>query len=257
VFRLMQLKPPQGWIAVAWELAIVTLGVLIALATQQWADERIWLGKVETSKAALRDELSEHYSNAVEFRTVYPCLQAQLAKLRGRVLASGAVMEPAPIYQESGSDFVLRIPSKEYPTDVWEAAVNDGTMQRLEPTVRRQLAGHYTMLATILNMRLANDQSEKGLSALAHRLPLDPTVRYSIIKEIEQLSGRLEYLDLLNGQVIDYLQKANMLPSSGEARSLTERYGTYRFCKAQSLPMRSFEEAMEAVPSDRSPGGAP
>jgi hypothetical protein len=93
--------------------------------------ERSWLGKVETSKAALRDEVSEHYSNAVEFRTVYPCMQAQLAQLRDRVLASGAVMVPAPIYQESGSDFVLRIP----------------------------------------------------------------------------LSGRLEYLDLLNGQVIDYSKR--------------------------------------------------
>ena len=253
MFRLMQFKPPHGWIAVAWELAIVTLGVLIALATQQWADERTWRGKVETSKAALRDELSEHYSYAVEFRTVYPCLQTQLAQLRERVLASKAVLDPAPIYQEPGSDFVLRIPSKEYPTEVWEAGVNDGTSQRLEPTVRRQLAGHYAQLATILNMRLANDQSEKGLAALAYALPLDPTVRFSIIKELEQISGRLEYLDLLNGQVIDYLQKASMLPPEKEARSVTERYGTYRFCKARALPMRSFEEAMEALPSDRSP----
>jgi hypothetical protein len=96
---------------------------------------------------------------------------------------------------------------------------------------------------------LANDQSEQGLDALTHRLPLDPTVRYSIVKEIEQLSGRLEHLDLLNGQVIDYLEKASMLPPAAEARSVTERYGTYRFCKAHALPMRSFEEAMQAVPN--------
>jgi hypothetical protein len=98
-------------------------------------------------------------------------------------------------------------------------------------------------------MSWANDQSDKGLKALTHRLPLDPTVRYSIIAEIEQLSGRLEHLDLLNGQVIDYLQKASMLPPAGEARSVTERYGTYRFCKARDLPMRSFKDAMEAVPN--------
>jgi hypothetical protein len=250
MFRLLKLNPPQGWIAVAWELAIVTLGVLIALATQQWADARIWRGRVETSKAALRDELSEHYSYAVEFRTVYPCMQAQLAQLRDRVLASGAVIDPVPIYQEPGADFVLRIPSKEYPTEAWEAAVNDGTTQRLEPFLRRQLGGHYTMLAVIQNMSWANNQSEKGLATLAYPLPLDPTVRYSIIKEIEQMSGRLEYLDLLNGQVIDYLQKASMLPAAGgEARAVTERYGTYRFCKAQSLPLRSYKEAMQAVPN--------
>jgi hypothetical protein len=113
------------------------------------------------------------------------------------------------------------------------------------------------MLATIRMMNRANDETEKGLSALAHHLPLDPIVRYSIIKELEQVSGRLEYLYLLNGQLIDYLQKASMLPPAEEARSVTERYGTYRFCKARALPMRSFEEAMEAVPSDRSPDIAP
>lgn len=249
MFRLMQLKPPHGWKAVAWELAIVTLGVLIALAAQQWAEERTLRGKVETSKAALRDELSEHYNFAVEFRTVYPCMQTQLAQLRDRVLASGAVMDPAPIYQESTFDYVLRIPSKEYPTDAWEAAVNDGTIQRFEPPVRRQLAGHYMMLALIRNISWANNEADTGLEALRHGLPLDPTVRYSVIKEIEQLSGRMEHLDVLNGQVIDNLQKASMLPPAGEARSLTERYGTYRFCKARALPMRSFEEAMQAVPN--------
>ena len=80
-----------------------------------------------------------------------------------------------------------------------------------------------------------------------------PTVR----PPSTRLSGRLEDLDLLNGQMIGYLQKASMLPPSGEARSVTERYGTYRFCKARALPMRSFEEAMEAFPSDRSPTVAP
>jgi hypothetical protein len=257
VFRLMKLKPPHGWNAVAWELAIVTLGVLIALASQQWVEERTWDGKLESSKAALRAELSKHYSNAVEFRTVYPCTQAQLAQLRDRVLASGAVMDPAPVYEEPGADFVLRIPSKENPTEAWQAAVNDETIHRFDPVVRRHLAVHYTMLAVIRSLSWANDESEKGLVVLTHRLPLDPTVRYSIITDIERLSGRLKDLDVLNGQMIGYLQMARMLPPSGEARSVTERFGTYRFCKARGLPMRSFEEAMEAVPSDRSPTVAP
>jgi len=99
------------------------------------------------------------------------------------------------------------------------------------------------------NMNWANNQTDEGLEALTHRLPLDPTVRYSVIKEIEQMSARLEHLDVLNGQVIDYLQKASMLPPAGEARSVTERYGTYQFCKAHALPMRSFKEAMQAVPN--------
>ena len=35
MFRLLKLRPPNGWNAAAWELAIVVLGVLIALGAQQ------------------------------------------------------------------------------------------------------------------------------------------------------------------------------------------------------------------------------
>jgi hypothetical protein len=35
MFRLIRLKPPHGWNAVAWELGIVTLGVLVALAARR------------------------------------------------------------------------------------------------------------------------------------------------------------------------------------------------------------------------------
>ncbi len=42
MFRLLKLKPPHGWAAVAWELAIVTLGVLIALGAQQIVEDIHW-----------------------------------------------------------------------------------------------------------------------------------------------------------------------------------------------------------------------
>jgi hypothetical protein len=238
----------QDWAAITIELVIVTLGVLIALAAQQWADERSERNKVEETRAALRDELAEHYGYAVEFRTVYPCLQAQLNRLRDRVLSSGPVLAPAPISKDDNFHYVLRLPSKAYPTDAWEAAHNDGTLQHLDPSFRRLLAGHYGSLPEISAMNSANDASEEGLVALTHALPLDPMVRYAIIKEIEQLRGRLEYLDYDNGQLIDTLQQSKMLPPAQEARAVTQRYGTYQFCKTQGLPMRSFNEAMKAIP---------
>lgn len=246
----------QNWVAITIELAIVTVGVLIALAAQQWAEERSWDGKVETTRAALRDELAEHYGYAVEFRVVYPCLRAQLDRLRGRLMASGSVLEPAPIYREdeqSGSginvDFVLRLPSKYYPTDVWAEAISDGVVQRLDPRIRRQFAGHYASLAELVRLNAVNDEEAKALVALARPLPLDPSVRYSLLSLIERLNGRLQWLDIQNGQVIDYIEQIGMVPAPAAARALTMRYGTYQFCKAHGLPMRSFKEAMQAVPN--------
>lgn len=247
MFRLLRLKPPHGWDAVAWELAIVTLGVLMALAAQQWADERSWHARIETGRAALRAELSEQYGYAVEFRTVYPCMQAQLEQLRDRVIASDGVLKPAPIYRELNYKFVVRIPSKEYSKEAWEAATNDGIVQRLDPDLRRILTVHYALVGSIRYINLANDESEQGLFALAYPLPLDPTVRFSAVKDIELLSGRLELLNTLNGEAIASIRNAKMDLSSSEARAVTEGFGTYKFCKAKRLPMLSSKEATEGT----------
>lgn len=249
MFRLLKVNPPNGWNAVAWELTIVTLGVMIALGAQQWAEGRSWRGKVEATKSALRDELAEHYGYAVEFRAVYPCLQVQLELLKNRVLLSGATLDPAPIYKEADDEYVLRMPGKFYPTDAWDEAINDGVVQRFEPATRRHLAGHYAALGSIRDLNSSNTASEHSLMALAHPLPLDPAIRYSIVERIEQLSGRLQYLDLMNGQMVDYIQQVGMVPPAADARRVTERFGTYKFCKGKRLPMRSIKDAMKAVPN--------
>lgn len=249
MFRLLKLRPPHGWAAVAWELAIVTLGVLIALGAQQWADNRARQDKMKVSMGAVRDELQEHYGYAVEYRVVYPCLKAQVELLRDRVLKSGATLTPAPLYDDENFRFVLREPSKIYPTDAWEAAVNDGTTQRLGPSARRALAGHYGQLPEVRDINMANNATEEALVVLTHPLPLDASVRYSIVRDIEGLNGQMEYMDYLNGQIIDYVQTVRMLPSAEEARAVVERYGTYHFCKAHGYPTRSFKDAMVGVPN--------
>ncbi len=57
MFRLMRLRPPNGWPAVWWELVIVTLGVLIALAAQQALDTIRWKGDVAEFRRAMDNEL--------------------------------------------------------------------------------------------------------------------------------------------------------------------------------------------------------
>jgi len=239
----------QDWTAITIELVIVTLGVLIALAAQQWANNRSQRNQMDVSMKAVREELAEHYSYAVEYRTVYPCLRAQMDALRKQVLDSGTTLNSVPLYQDEDFRYVIREPSKFYPNDAWLAAINDGTTQRISPRIRRILAGHYGQLPEMEEINKANNDADYGYLALTHPLLLDPTVRYSIMKEIEQERARMEYVDYLNGQVIDYIQSLGMLPPAKDAIKTTERWGTYQFCKAHGLPMRSFKDAMVAVPN--------
>lgn len=249
MFRLLKLKPPNGWSAVVWELAIVTIGVLMALAAQQWVDGLSWRTRTAASKSQIREELGRHYANAVEWRATYPCIDGQIDRLRTRLLASGATMDPAPIYREGEYDYVLRIPSKVFSDTAWQAAISDGVTSRLDPAMRRELSQHYSEIGKITEMIRLNDQSRQRLATMASPLPIDPMVRFSLLIELETLSGRAEFLNALFGRLIEHVQKVDMSPRVDEARASTERQGTYRFCKAQGLPMRSIQEAMVTVPS--------
>ena len=230
-----------------WELAIVTLGVLIALAAQQWAEARSWDAKLRQSRAAIRDELAKHYNWSVEWRIILPCVVAQTDRLRDRVERSGAVLEPAPLFSEAAVPrYTIRLPSKEYSDAAWQAAITDGTAARMPPELRRELADHYTQAAMVQAETQSNLEDQMTLQMLGRPLRLDAVVRFSLIERLERLRGRAEFMDVQAGQLIDHIQKVRMMPASAGAIHEVERFGTYKFCKGQALAMRSFADAMKA-----------
>ena len=78
MFKLLKLDPPHGWNAVAWELAIVTLGVLIALGAQQLVDGIHKRNEVAQLVAALRSELADDRSRWEHIRASDPCTLQRL-----------------------------------------------------------------------------------------------------------------------------------------------------------------------------------
>lgn len=82
MFRLLKLKPPHGWNAVAWELGIVTLGVLIALGAQQlvqWLTDR---STAAETRREVRDELNGDLMSMALRRSAEPCIDRRLEELR-------------------------------------------------------------------------------------------------------------------------------------------------------------------------------
>ena len=82
MFRLLKVKPPHGWNAVAWELAIVTLGVLIALAAQQIVEALHDRGTAAETRADVTDELNGDLMSMVLRQASEPCIDRRLGELR-------------------------------------------------------------------------------------------------------------------------------------------------------------------------------
>ena len=82
MFRLFKLKPPHGWNAVAWELGIVTLGVVIALAAQQIVDDLHWRGELREFRKAVKAEISNDLATYTYRSGQNRCAAARLLELQ-------------------------------------------------------------------------------------------------------------------------------------------------------------------------------
>lgn len=140
MFRLLKLKPPHGWNAVAWELAIVTLGVLIALGAQQLADSFHWRGEVSNFRKAARAEVSGNLATFTHRREQDICTQRRLDELQ-RWLDSWRAGRPLKLTGPIGipTSLVIR-------TGVWDSKDAE-TVSHMTLSEKLALAGLYTEFA--------------------------------------------------------------------------------------------------------------
>lgn len=85
MFRLLRLNPPHGWNAVGWELAIVTLGVVIALGSQQLAEVMSDRSTASETRAEVTEELNSNLMSLALRQAAEPCIERRLNDLRAIV----------------------------------------------------------------------------------------------------------------------------------------------------------------------------
>ena len=81
MFRLLRLEPPNGWNAVAWELGIVVLGVLIALGSERIVESLYWQTEVAAEREALLQEASDSFDAIALRKAQQPCVDRRLAEI--------------------------------------------------------------------------------------------------------------------------------------------------------------------------------
>ena len=253
MFRMLKLNPPNGWRAVVWELGIVTVGVLIALAAQQWAEARSWSAKADVARKALRSELADHHDHAVEWRVVAPCINAQLDALERRLLASGGKLDPAPLHAEDfyGEDpytFAIRTPSRPYDDSVWQATNGEGVSSFLQDDERLELGWHYGQARDSDEQNDLVTQLASRLSVLTKSIDLDPGVKLEVLQQIDELRGHNRWMIIRTGQLVDHIVKLDMVPPRKRIEAFVAKSGTAKFCRAQRLPTLPLAKALIPAP---------
>lgn len=125
MFRLLQFKPPHGWRAVVWELAIVTLGVLIALAAQQLVSTVNDRSIANETRRDVTDELNDGLASVALRDMAEPCIDRRLSELRQLFVTwatSGSFSTP---------QWVAQTPIVEITLPRYDAALSSGRITLL------------------------------------------------------------------------------------------------------------------------------
>lgn len=238
MFRLIRLNPPNGWNAVVWELAIVVLGVVIALGAQQAVETFRWRGEVRRTEEALTIEIAESIVHASERQMVGRCLSDRLTYLIGKVSSNRPWKgDPMPMQPTATAirtvvksvPAAYRTPNRKWNDNVWEAAQNGGVFNHMP---RERVAAFSKIYAIMEGLRKDNEfehQVFPQLLYLSFDTELDPAARQQALAAL----GRLDWLNattLVDGQrLIDEVRAMRLdFSRTGLIREVTERERTQR-----------------------------
>ena len=202
MFRLLKLNPPNGWNAVAWELTIVVLGVVIALGAQQFVETLSWREEVRRTEDALTIEIADSVLHASERQIVNRCLSDRLTHLIGKVSSNQGSWsgDPMPLNRSARAVTVVaaapyRTPNRPWSGNVWEAAQNGGVFNHMR---RERVAAFSKVYARMEGLRKVNEAEHQVFPKLLY---LSFDTRLDAAARQQALAG-LGTLDWLNGTIL-------------------------------------------------------
>ena len=243
--RPVRVPHARGFFA---EIAVIVVGVLIALAAGQWLEEWNWGRKVDAGEQQLVREALGNLGYASEQVSVQPCLDAQLDALRDRVLASDATLQPAPVYRDDTMRrFVFRAPSRPYVDSTWQALNDDGTSVHMQDDRREILSEVYNSIDILHELAAETDPLVGRLMVLSHPLPLDAGARITLVAALDEQQTRSTMQSLVAAQLLGgYRDFGVEFPATGD--ELLAASGTVAFCREHGLPLDDWLAVMRTQP---------
>jgi len=195
MFRLFKFSPPHGWNAVAWELGIVVIGVLIALGAQQVAEDINDRYLARQAEDHIRAELAYNSAFASERVATGDCIRSSIVDVRQRLLASGddwpglqgMPLAGAARMPASATLFAfapaLSAPHRIWPVSAWAAATNSTAFN----SSRSRFFSYAALYAMVDWLGRLQDHEIADYSRLMPfdaAQKLDPSVRLELLRDL-------------------------------------------------------------------------
>lgn len=238
--------------AFANEIAIIVIGVLIALGLGGLAEDWGWQRKASNGQERLRSELRNIFGHAAEQVIVSPCILTQLDDLRDRLTSDDETLGPVPFDTFPDNLAVLRLPTRPWSGAIWDALQQDGTASHFTPAQQRYLGNTYSVVATMRGLVLQSGDASGRLLVMGHTTRLSPELRATLLITVAEQYRRTQYMNRLAAQLMATMRDLGYRPSDAEVSDLLARTSvgsaSIVFCRGRGLPLADWKTEMNKVP---------
>jgi len=211
MFRLTKLEPPHGWTAVLWELAIVTVGVLIALGAQQFVDGINQRSQARDAEQAIRGELEANAARLRSRSTIKTCVDRRLEEIQ------------AVINSADTTDGAIRTPSWIGRPQFWTMqmarwqATSEAGRTALVPANELARYGSMYSLMSRVNDEMAKEQEDWAeLRSLEQLQRLSPEMAFQLTATLQRAKYSNFRMEVWTRQVMDVFSQLKLRRVSNE-----------------------------------------
>lgn len=211
-------KPPHGWRALRWEIAVVVVGVLIALAAQQFVDALYWEGQAAKARHNIEEELLEHERDAYERRAVTPCLRGQLLRLSAGLAANRPRWEAMPMVVYPSKDIptladkvtptAYRAPTRLWVDEAFKTAQSTGALNHLPADLVALYAAIYQRSRRSIEIQDIEEEAANRLSILAVPGTLSEDARIALFGALARADYASSYMETSLKSQVELLAQA-------------------------------------------------
>lgn len=262
--RWRRLSPSMGWPAFWSEILIVVLGIVIALAANEAAEQWNWRNKVAEAETRLDGDIIWVFLWSAEKSVSQPCVDAQLAAMARNVLESADATTPIPVVTTLDREQLVRMPMRPYRFPVWDALVADGTASRFSTQKQAFLGRLSDGMALALVHEVETRRLGGLLLAMRDPIALDPVVRADLQAKISSLRFIWQQERLNARQHMRLIADAGKAPTDvvverflnvdGKHAVGADYSGISHYCKTHGLPLADWRDFREISASIAAPG---
>lgn len=203
-------KPLHGWREFAGEIAVIVIGVLIALAAEEFVQRLNWREQVREAQEALNAQLAESQYAALERVAIGECTNRQIDRLDE--LLEGNVFPKVDLSRLGA----IRL----WGTASWDAASSSGAVAHMTPELRNQYANLFSFTAVLGELNRDAYSAMADFRTIEKHPRLTETSRDRLSRNLAQMRT---YNNLLTVGARQWLETAKMLKlpfTEEDARSL-------------------------------------